>query len=128
MSGSTSAMSQSLGVIYLVWGGTRIDVDEKSSSFNRGGRVAKAVQAGSKTSQSYSYVPSEVTAKFPLLAGMSLDALIALNGDELQVHCDTGQTYTIPSAVIQGDPKIAGGSGSNISMKWGGEPAQEVLS
>lgn len=125
---SISAMSQALGVIYIVWGGQRIDVDEKGSSFNRGGRVATSVQAGALTAQAYKYVPSKVKAKFPLLAGVSLDALTALNGSELQIHCDSGQTYIIASAAIQGDPQITGGAGGNVTMEWGGEAATEVLS
>lgn len=125
---AVSASAQSLGVVYLVWGGQRIDVEEKSTSFSRGGRVAKAVQAGAKTTQSYAYMPSKVTAKFPLLGGMTLDGLTALNGTELQVQCDTGQTYTIAEAVIQGDPKISGGQSANVSVEWGGGPAVEVIS
>ncbi len=128
MSGSSSANAQSLGVLWLVWGGTRIDVDEKSTSFNRGGKVAKSVQAGVKTSQSFGYVPSKLTAKFPLDQGMSLDDLTALNGSEMQVHCDTGQVYTSPSMTIQGDPKTTGGSAANVSVDWGGSPFSEVVS
>lgn len=124
---SVSASAQSLGVLWLVWGGQRIDVDEKSTSFSRGGRVAKAVQAGALTTQSYNYVPSKVSAKFPLAGDMSLDALTALNGTEMQIHCDSGQVYVIASAAIQGDPKVTGGQNANVSMEWGGGPAVEML-
>lgn len=123
-----SAMAQSLGVLWLVWGGQRIDVEEKSTSFNRGGRVAQSVQAGVRVTQGYKYVPSKVKAKFPLLNGMSLDELTALNGSEMQVHCDSGQVYIISSAVIQGDPQTTGAPGSNVTMEWGGEYAVEVIS
>ncbi len=128
MSGSTSALSQSLGVVWLVWGGTRIDVDSKGSSFNRGGSVASPVVAGNKISQALQTVPSAISAKFPLLKGMSLDALKALNGTEMQIHCDTGQVYIIDSCFFKGDPKTAAGPGSNVSAEWSGSPASEVVS
>ena len=70
----------------------------------------------------------KVTASFPLLRGLSLDTLKGLSGQELQVHCDSGQTYTINGAFIIGDPKVKGGPGSNISAEWSGQAALEVLS
>lgn len=127
MSGATSGLAQSLGVVSLKWGGTPLDIESKSASFTRGGKVFTTVQAGAKTFVSPSYVPPKLTAKFPLAVGMSLDALIALNGSEMQIICDSGQRYTMNGAVIIGDPKITGGSGNNVSVDWSGQPALEVL-
>ncbi len=127
MSGSITGTATSLGVIKLVWGGTTINVDSKAASFNRGGLVATAVVAGNQISQSLNTVAPKVTAKFPLLKGMSIDGLKALNGSELQIECDTGQKYVMNGAFLVGDPKITGGPGSNVSADWSGQPALEVL-
>lgn len=128
MSGTTSAQSQSLGVLAVNWGGTRIDVDAKASSFSLGGTVSTPVVAGNKIYQSLSTVPPMVDLKFPLVKGQSITALRALNGTEMQIECDSGQTYILPSATIQGDLKVTGGAGSNVAGKWSGSPASEVIS
>ncbi|HEX3992063.1 MAG TPA: phage tail tube protein, partial [Acetobacteraceae bacterium] len=115
MSGSTS---QSLGIIDLIWGGTKINVDTKSATFQRGGLVSTPVVAGRTVSQGQQFVAPKVSAKFPLMNGMSLDTLIALNGTEMQIKCDSGQTYIINGAFFSGDPKVTGGPGSNVSAEW----------
>ncbi len=122
------AVAQSLGIIGLTWGGMRLSVDAKSSSFSRGGLVNTAVVAGQTVRQAQSYVAPMVKASFPLDKGMSLSALTALNGSELQVVCDSGQTYTINGAFITKDPMVKGGPGNNVSVEWSGDPAVEVLS
>jgi hypothetical protein len=68
-----------------------------------------------------------VKASFPLTKGMSLNALNALNGSELQVICDSGQTYVIDSASFTKDRTVKGGAGNNVSAEWSGPPASEVI-
>jgi len=127
MSGTSNPTAQSLGIISLAWGSTKIQVDTKSSSFKRGGLVSTAVVAGTQITQSQMTVAPEVTASFPLLKGQSLDDIKALAGQPLVVYCDTGQTYTLNGAFLVGDPMVKGGSGSNVSCKWSGQPALEVV-
>jgi hypothetical protein len=122
------ALAQSLGIISLVWGGTKLNVDTKSSSFSRGGLISTPVIAGQQVSMSQAYVPPNVKASLPLTKGMSLDALVALNGQELQVQCDSGQTYTINGATLVKDLMTKGGAGSNVSAEWSGDAALEALS
>ncbi len=125
MSGS---VAQSLGNVTLIWGGTTLNVDAKSSSFTIGGLVAKPVIAGQQVTQAQDFVAPMVKASFPLLKGMSITGLRALNGSELQVQCDTGQTYTVTGAFIVGDPQVKGGQGNNVSISWSGQSASEVVS
>jgi hypothetical protein len=123
MSGSTTA--QSLGIIDLIFGGTKLAVD-KGASFMTGGLISTPVVAGRQITNSQQMMPASVKASFPLTAGMSLAALKALNGSELQVKCDTGQTYIINGAFFSKDPAVKGGGGSNVSAEWSGQPAQEA--
>lgn len=127
MSG-TQGSAQSLSIISLLWGGTKIAVDTKSASFKRGGLVSTPVVAGQQVSQAQQFMAPEVSASFPLQAGQSLDTLTGLNGQELQVQCDTGQIYIINGAFFSVDPTIKGGAGSNVSAKWSGQAAVEVIS
>ena len=122
------AQAQSLGIVSLVWGGTKLNVDAKSSSFSQGGLINTPVVAGQQISMAQSYVPPSVKASFPLTKGMSINALKALNGQELQVQCDSGQTYTINGATLIKDPMVKGGAGNNVSAEWSGDPALEALS
>ncbi len=126
MSGST-ATAQSLGVIDLTWGSTKLQVDAKSSSFSRGGIISTPVVAGRRVTQAQSFVAPMVKASFPLDQGVSLADLTALNGQPLVVKCDSGQTYTINGAFIVKDPTVKGGPGNNVSAEWSGQPALEVV-
>jgi hypothetical protein len=128
MSGTANPTAASLGIIDLIWGSTKFNVDTKSSSFKRGGLVSTAVVAGRQVTQSQSFMAPEVSASFPLAKGMSLDDLKALAGQPLVLKCDSGQTYTINGAFLTGDPMVKGGAGSNVSCKWSGQPAPEVVS
>jgi hypothetical protein len=124
MSGS---ISQSLGIITLIWGGQTLNVD-KSSSFSPGGPIDKMVMNGNQITYSTDQVtPSMVDAKFVLQKGQSITALKALNGSEMQIECDSGQTFTIASARLTKDIKITGGATNNCSASWGGTPATEVI-
>lgn len=125
MSNSTA---QSLGVLTITWGGTTLNVDAKSSSFSPGGLVNTPVVAGQQITYGQSMAAPTVKATFPLLKGMSLSTLRANNGSEMQVKCNSGQTYTINGAFITKDIMAKGGPGNNISLEWSGQPATEVVS
>jgi hypothetical protein len=125
MSGSTA---QALGILSLIWGGTKLNVESKSSSFSPGGLINATQVAGKEITFSQSFVASSVKASFPLKAGMSLATLKSYNNSELQVQCDSGQTYTISGAVIIKDTMVKGGAGNNVSLEWSGQPATEVVS
>lgn len=125
MSGSTA---QSLGIISIIWGGTTINCDSKSSSFSIGGIISTPVVAGNQITYGQSVKAPAVKAKFPLTKGMSLFSLRALNGTEMQVQCDSGQKYIINGAFLTNDQNVTGAPGSNVSAEWSGQPATEVVS
>lgn len=125
---STTSTAQSLGIVDMTWGSTKLSVDAKSSAFSMGGPVYTPVVAGRAVTQAQSYVAPSVKASFPLNAGMSLSDLKALNGQQLVVKCDSGQTYTINGAFLTKDQTVKGGAGNNVSAEWSGQPALEVVS
>jgi len=125
MSGTTA---QSLGIVTIIWGGTTLNVDAKSSSFSPGGMVSTPVVSGQQVTYGQQVMAPTVKASFPLTRGMSLFALRALNGTEMQVKCDSGQIYTVNGAFITKDMTAKGGAGNNVSLEWSGQPATEVVS
>lgn len=125
MSGSTA---QSLGIVTLIWGGTTLNVDSKSSSFTPGGLINAPVVAGQQVTFGQSFINSTVKASFPLVKGMSVNTLRGFNNTEMQVKCDSGQTYTINGAFITKDLTVKGSPGNNVTLEWAGQPATEVVS
>ena len=119
-------MAQSLGIVDLIWNGTKIPV-EKGATFKQGGVIYKPVVAGQQVSYSGEMMASEVKATTPLMAGQSLLALIAVTSGQLQFLCDTGQTYVIENAFLTGQQEITGGEGGKITLMWAGPAASEVL-
>jgi hypothetical protein len=117
----------SLGIIDLIWGGVKLSV-ATGATFSPGGIVGKPVVAGRQVTEAGEFMPFKLSASFPLTAGMSLAALKALNGSEMQIKCDTGQTFTSPSAFLEGDISAKGGAGNNVSAKWAGQEAVELIS
>jgi hypothetical protein len=125
MSGS---VVQSAGITTIIWGGTTYNVDSKSVSFAAGGLVNKAVMNGNQISMAQdSVTPSMCQVNLALLKGATFVGLKAFNGQELQVELDSGQTWTIDAAYITDDPKFKGGAGNNVTIKWQGAPATEVI-
>jgi len=125
MAAGSNALS--LGIVDIVWGGVKLSV-ATGATLSPGGIVGKSVVAGRQVTEAGEFMPMKASASFPLTQGMSIAALRALNGSEMQFKCDSGQTYTSPSAFIEGDISIKGGAGNNVSVKWTGQEAVELIS
>jgi hypothetical protein len=120
-------MAQTLGIIDLVWNGTKIQV-EKGATFKPGGIKNNSVIAGRQVHQSQEYIASEVKGTTVLMAGQSLLALIATTAGELQVVCDTGQTYVMNDAFLVDRPDVTAGEGGKVNLTWNAGEPQELLS
>ncbi|MBB2685140.1 UNVERIFIED_ORG: hypothetical protein GGD47_002728 [Rhizobium etli] len=119
-------MAQVLGIVDIVWRGRNIPV-EKGAKFKRGGIQNTAVTYGRKVGRAQEFVASEVTAVTNLEAGQRLGNLLDPGEDELQVVCDTGQTFVWGDAFLGETPEVTGGEGGKMELKWfGGEP-EEIL-
>lgn len=119
-------MAQVLGVVQLFWRGTEIPV-ENGTTYRPAGMAQTPVNYGRRTSHAQQYMHGECTAVTNLEAGQRLDELLARGEGELQVLCDTGQTFTHTDAFLSGDiPNITGGEGGKISLTWSFSEGEEV--
>jgi len=120
-------MSQTLGIVDIVWRGRNIPV-EKGAKFRAGGIMNNAVTYGRKVARAQEYQGSEVTATTNFEKGQRLGNLLDPGEGELQVVCDTGQTFVINDAFLVGDrPDVTGGEGGKIELKWAGGTPEEIL-
>ncbi len=118
---------QTLGIVDIVYKGVNIPI-EKGAEIRPGGIKNNPVVVGRKTGFAQEVQGSLVTGTTSLVAGQSWRALFTRGEGELQVRCDTGQTFVIDDAFYSGDiPTIAGGEGGKIKLQWEGSEAEEIL-
>lgn len=120
-------MTQYLGIVDVIWRGQVLPC-EKGSKIRPGGIRNNVVTLSRSAGRAQEFQPSEVTAKVHLPAGASALALFDPGEGELQVICDTRQTFVIRDAFLSGDiPTITGGAGGEIDLTWSGGAAEEIL-
>lgn len=117
---------QTLGIVDIVWRGRNIPV-EKGAKIKVGGIKNNVVNYGRRTARAQEYEGSEVTAVTNLARGQRYGNLFDAEEGELQVVCDTGQTFVIRDAFLTDIPEITGGEGGKIELKWAGSAPEEVL-
>jgi hypothetical protein len=122
-----AANPQTLGIIDIVWKGQKIPV-EKGAKIRVGGLKANTVIYGRRVAYANEFQASEVTATTHLARGQSFKALYATGEGELQVLCDTGQTFVFSDAFLADDrPELTGGEGGKIELKWAAGEPEELL-
>lgn len=120
-------MADTLGIIDIVWKGKKLPV-EKGAKVKLGGPKNNAVLAGRQVHRAQEMEASEITATIPLMRGQRL---LDLYGDgregELQVICNTGQTYVFSDAFLENRPEMTAGEGGKVELKWmAGEPEELI--
>lgn len=119
-------MTQLLGIVDVVWRGQRIPV-EKGAKLKIGGIMNNAVTYGRQVGRAQEFTPSEITAVTHLARGQRFKELYAVGEGELQVICDTGQTYVWADAFLVDRPEMTSGEGGKIEMKWAAGEPEELL-
>lgn len=119
-------MAQVLGIVDIVWRGRNIPV-EKGAKIKVGGIKNNAVSYGRKAGRAQEFEVSEVMATTNLEAGQRWGNLWDPSEGELQVVCDTGQTFVFGDAFLTDIPEITGGEGGKIELKWSGSAPEEIL-
>lgn len=117
---------QVLGIVDIIWRGRNIPV-EKGAKIKTGGIKNNAVTYGRKVGRAQEFEGSEVSATTHLEKGQRYGNLWDPEEGELQVVCDTGQTFIIKDAFLTDRPEITGGEGGKIELKWAGSAPEEVL-
>lgn len=120
-------MAQVLGIIDIVWKGRNIPV-EKGAKLKLGGIANKGVVYGRKVGRAQEFMASEIEAVTALERGQRVSELYTKEEGELQVVCDTGQTYVFPDAFLTDLRELTGGEGGKVPLKWMGGDFEEVLS
>ncbi|TCT35373.1 phage tail tube protein [Martelella mediterranea] len=118
---------QTLGIVDIVWKGRTIPV-ETGAKLRLGGIKNNVVTYGRGVARAQEFQGSEVTATTNLEKGQSLVSLLDHEEGELQVVCDTGQTYVFEEAFLSDDkPETTGGEGGKIELKWSAGEPQEII-
>jgi hypothetical protein len=120
-------MTQVLGIVDIVWKGKNIPA-EKGTTVVLGGIKNNAVVYGRKAGRAQEFQPSVVTMTTNLERGQRLRRLLDPGEGELQVICDTGQTFVFNDAFLSGDrPEATGGEGGKIKLEWTASAGEEIL-
>jgi hypothetical protein len=120
-------MAQVLGLIQATFLGVKYDV-KKGSKVKLGGLLQKGVVIGQQVDFSQEFDMSEVSVKTRLKKGQSLKALYPQGQGELQILCDTGQTFAWSDAFITNLPELTGGTeGGDIEIKLAGGVPSELV-
>ena len=117
---------QVLGIVDIVWRGRNIPV-EKGAKIKVGGIKNNAVTYGRKVARAQEFEGSEVSATTHFERGQRWGNTWDAAEGELQVVCDTGQSFIINDAFLTDIPDITGGEGGKIELKWAGSVPTEVL-
>jgi hypothetical protein len=120
-------MAQTLGLISVIWRGSKIKIDRENSSVSLGGLVQEEIITGQQVDYANVFKTSVIQATTVVERGQSILSLYAPGQGELQVQCDTGQTYTWPDAFLTGEPKFQGGKGGRLKLEWKAGTPTEVL-
>lgn len=119
-------MPQVLGIIDIIWQGRNIPV-EKGAKLKLGGLKNNPVVYGRRVGRAQEYVPSEIEAVTVLERGQKFKELYGPGEGELQVQCDTGQSYVFPDAFLTDQIEMTGGEGGKLSLKWAAGDYEEIL-
>lgn len=118
-------MAQTLGLIEVIWRGVKITV-EKGGTFQAGGLMNHAVITGKQVDFAQEMIAGKCTATKRLTRGETLSALWAAGQGELQVQCDTGQTFIVPDAFLTNTPSFTAGEGGKVPLEWAFGTVTEV--
>lgn len=119
-------MAQTLGIIDIIWKGQKLAV-EKGAKLKLGGIKNNMVPFGRQVGRAQEFEPSEITAVIPFQRGQRIGDIFSLGEGELQVLCDTGQTYSVPDAFITNRPEMTGGEGGKIEVVWSCGEMEEIV-
>jgi hypothetical protein len=119
---------QVLGIVKAFWLGNEVELQGNDSTFSLGGLVGQAKRVGVKIARSMEMQESTVKLNFAVKAGMSVTGTFPQGVEgELQVECDTGQTFTWPDAFVMGTVDFGSSNGGQVTLV-GGTPSETLAS
>lgn len=119
-------MAQVLGIADIAWRGRNIPV-EKGAKLKLGGLKNNPVVYGRRVGRAQEFMQSEIEAVTVLERGQRFRDLYDVGEGELQVICDTGQTYVFPDAFLSEQIEMTAGEGGKLTLKWAAGEFEEIL-
>jgi hypothetical protein len=119
-------MAQALGLVRIIWNGVNIAV-EKGSTFENGGLMQKPVINGQQIDYANEFKAGKVSATKRLLRGDQLNGIWTQGQGELQLLCDTGQSYIDPAAFLTNTINWTAGEGGKVKMEFAVGACTEVI-
>lgn len=119
-------MAQVLGIIDIAWRGRNVPI-EKGAKLKLGGLKNNPVIYGRRVGRAQEFMQSEIEAVTVLERGQRARDLYDVGEGELQVICDTGQTYVFPDAFLSEQIEMTGGEGGKLPLKWAAGEFEEIL-
>lgn len=115
-----------LGIIEASWGGANIPL-KPGNTFELGGLVSNPQPVGTTVDFSNSMKPSMIALKVAVATGMRVTDLFPAGvGRELQIRCDSGQTFVWDNAFRQGTIKVNDGDSSEAAVEFGAGAPLEI--
>jgi hypothetical protein len=119
-------MTQVLGIVDIIWRGRTLSV-EKGVSYRPGGTKNNPVTYGRKVGRAEEFQGAEAKAVINFERGQRWGNTWDSGEGELQVVCDTGQTFVHYDAFLSGDiPTITGGEGGKMELTWSASAGEEI--
>lgn len=119
-------MAKALGIIKAFWGGSELPI-KPGGSFRLGGIVSKPQVVGASVDRSEAMEVSEITLKVMLREGQGLTDLLPANTErELQIQCDTGQTFVWEGAFRRETLTVTSGDNSEVDVTLAAGAAVEI--
>ena len=117
--------AQILGIIDVYWQGQHLDV-KPGGSLTLGGVVSQPIVYGRSVGRGEHMMASEVSVEVMIKAGMRVGDVIKKNTEgELQVKCDTGQTFAWSDGFVKDAITISSGDNSSAKVMFSaGEPME----
>lgn len=121
-------MAQTLGIIDIYFRGKLVPV-EKGAKLRLSGLKNNAVVYGRRVGRAQEFAAGEASGTTHFERGQRFADIYGADEGELQVKCDTGQTYVMPDAfLIDGPPEMTGGEGGKVELKWSFGEYEEIVS
>lgn len=121
-------MAQTLGIVDIIWKGRAIPC-KKGAKIKAGGIQNVPVTYGRKVGRAQEFVGTEVTATTNFERGQRFHGEIwTAEEGELQVLCDTGQTFICRDAFLTEIPEISSAEDGQYELKWMGSACEEIVS
>ncbi len=113
-----------LGVIDLYWNGSIVKI-EKGATVKLGGMINEPVESTRDVDASQVFKASEVSATAVIPKGMSVTGTFGTAEGELQVQCDTGQSFSWAKAFRTGTLDFTGDQGGKLKLTFNaGTPSE----